>query len=312
MGCRFQVAVSESHRVGPSQSHGKLQCLSIQLTANRAKMSDPIWYYARGESEQGPISFAQIKALAATGALRRDDLVWKEGMDSWLPASDVEELFPNGKKKSKEVVKKTAPGTKENGNSTPRPKVSRPALPADVDMAQVIRSVGRGLVVLGVLIVLMSRGCDSLGVRKVARLQALADTAESDFQRSWDRAKSLLEDEQTSLSERTDLNNVEQQRLNNLPAEMKKLEREKKDEQRQLRRSKWAGFQIAAEDAESSNRIWGYWRLIGFLFGTMVLAVGLLFVTPTTEGPERWICLVMLTVILYSVYTSDSVWGGSF
>ena len=41
----------------------------------------------------------------------------------------------------------------------------------------------------------------------------------------------------------------------------------------------------------------------------MTLAVGLLFVTPTTEGPERWICLVMLTVILYSVYASNSVWS---
>ena len=67
--------------------------------------------------------------------------------------------------------------------------------------------------------------------------------------------------------------------------------------------------QIAAEDAGTNNRAWGYWRQIGFLFGTMTLAVGLLFVTPTTEGPERWICLVMLTVILYSVYASNSVWS---
>ncbi|MCA9143425.1 MAG: DUF4339 domain-containing protein [Planctomycetaceae bacterium] len=273
-------------------------------------MSDPIWYYARGESEQGPISSAQIKALAATGALRRDDLVWKEGMENWLPASDVDELFPNGKKKAKDSPKEkeATASTKENGKPTPRP-VSRPSLPPDLDMAQVLRSVGRGLVVLGVLIVLMSRGCDSLGVRKVARLEALAEIAESDFQRGWDREKSSLEDEQQSLRDRGNLNNVEQQRLNNLPDEIAKLDREKKEEQRNLRRSKWASYQIAAEDASSSNRTWAYWRQVGFLFGTMVLAVGLLFVTPTTEGPERWICLVMLTVILYSVYSSNSVWG---
>ena len=71
----------------------------------------------------------------------------------------------------------------------------------------------------------------------------------------------------------------------------------------------WASYQIATEDASSNNRTWAYWRQVGFLFGTMVLAVGPLFVTPTTEGPERWICLVMLTVILYSVYASNSVWG---
>ena len=75
-------------------------------------MSESIWYYARGESEQGPISSAQIKALAATGALRRDDLVWKEGMQNWLPASDVDELFPSNKKKGGEPEKKAAPATK--------------------------------------------------------------------------------------------------------------------------------------------------------------------------------------------------------
>ena len=138
-------------------------------------MSDSIWYYARGESEQGPISSAQIKALAATGALRRDDLVWKEGMENWLPASDVDELFPNGKKKAKESPKEDGAKTKEDDKPAPRPTAARPTLPPDVDMTQLIRSVGRGLVVFGVLIVLMSRGCDSLGVRKVARLQALAE-----------------------------------------------------------------------------------------------------------------------------------------
>lgn len=281
-------------------------------------MADSIWYYARGESEQGPISSAQIKALAATGALRRDDLVWKEGMENWLPASDVDELFPQNKKKGKESETKTAPTPKgnkedkENGAPTPRRAEARPSLPPDLDMTQVIRSVGRGLVVLGVLIVLMSRGCDSLGVRKVARSQALAEFAESDFQRRWDREKSSLEAEQQSLREQSNLNTAEQQRLNNLAGEIAKLDREKLDEQRDLRQGKWADYKIAAEDSESNNRMWGYWRQLGLLFGTMVLAVGLLFVTPTTDGPERWICLVMLTVILYSVYASNSVWGGSY
>ncbi|MEO8493663.1 MAG: DUF4339 domain-containing protein [Planctomycetota bacterium] len=250
-------------------------------------MTESIWYYARGESEQGPISSAQIKALAATGALRRDDLVWKEGMENWLPASDVDELFPQSNRKGKEPEKKTAPAAKENGTPVFKPAVKRPSLPPDLDMAQLIRSVGRGLVVFGVLIVLMSRGCDSLGVRKVARLQALSETAESTFQRDWDREKSDLQDAQ----------------------ELAKLNSKKTEEQQKLRQGKWADYKIAADDSESNNRMWAYWRQIGFLFGTMVLAVGLLFVTPTTEGPERWICLVMLTVILHSVYASNSVWS---
>ncbi len=154
-------------------------------------------------------------------------------------------------------------------------------------MTQLIRSVGRGLVVFGVLVVLMSRGCDSLGERKIARLHALADSAEPAFQRDWDREKNRLKD----------------------PQAIAKLNSEKTKELESLRQGKWADYQVAADESDSNNRMWAYWRHLGFLFGTMVLAVGLLFVTPTTEGPERWICLVMLTVILYSVYASNSVWG---
>ena len=55
-------------------------------------MSESIWYYARGESEQGPISTAQIKALAATGALRRDDLV-SLGKHRLKGVKDDPELF---------------------------------------------------------------------------------------------------------------------------------------------------------------------------------------------------------------------------
>ncbi len=250
-------------------------------------MTESIWYYARGESEQGPISTAQIKALAATGALRRDDLVWKEGMENWIPASDVDELFPLNKKKGKEPEQKPAPIAKDNGTPKPKPIGTRPSLPPDLDVTQLIRSVGRGLVVFGVLVVLMSRGCDSLGERKVARLHALADSAEPAFQRDWDREKSRLKD----------------------PPAIAKLNSEKTKELESLRQGKWADYQVAADESDSNNRMWAYWRHLGFLFGTMVLAVGLLFVTPTTEGPERWICLVMLTVILYSVYASNSVWG---
>ncbi len=274
-------------------------------------MSDSIWYYARGEAEQGPISTSQIKALAAAGALRRDDLVWKEGMENWLPASDVEELFP-GKRKSGELSRKPDATPKQNGSSTTKPTPTRPSSTLDLDVASLIYSVGRTLVVLGVLIVLMSRGCDSLGGRKVVRLQAIAESAETDFQRNWDREKALFEDERTALNDNRARKPAEQDRLQRLPELIATLDRDKSDEQRTLRRGRWLSYQIAAEQAEVDNRMWAYWRQLGFLFGTMVLAVGLLFVTPTSEGPERWISLAMLTVILYSVYASNSVWGATF
>lgn len=55
-------------------------------------MSDLEWYFARGDKKQGPMSSAQLVALAAQGLLLPTDLVWKQGMTEWVPASTVNGL----------------------------------------------------------------------------------------------------------------------------------------------------------------------------------------------------------------------------
>jgi uncharacterized membrane protein len=50
-------------------------------------MSD--WYYAHNNEQKGPTNESEIKAFLATGQLPNTILVWKEGMDAWLPASQV-------------------------------------------------------------------------------------------------------------------------------------------------------------------------------------------------------------------------------
>jgi hypothetical protein len=52
------------------------------------------WYYARGGSQVGPVTFAQLTDVAKTGSLGRDDLVWREGMGDWQPASTIPGLIP--------------------------------------------------------------------------------------------------------------------------------------------------------------------------------------------------------------------------
>jgi len=53
------------------------------------------WYYTQNDGRRGPVSFARLKTMAADGWLRPDDLVWHAGMETWVPASDAEGLFPN-------------------------------------------------------------------------------------------------------------------------------------------------------------------------------------------------------------------------
>ena len=47
------------------------------------------WFYTKNEQQHGPVPIEQLNQLAATGALSPSDLVWKDGMPAWLPASQI-------------------------------------------------------------------------------------------------------------------------------------------------------------------------------------------------------------------------------
>ena len=53
---------------------------------------DLVWFVARGDSHQGPVSHSDVQRWIKTGEIGPTTLVWKQGMPAWLPASQVSEL----------------------------------------------------------------------------------------------------------------------------------------------------------------------------------------------------------------------------
>jgi S1-C subfamily serine protease len=51
------------------------------------------WSYRRGDKTHGPMAWEQLKALAASGQLKPDDLVWTRTMPQWAPARTVPGLM---------------------------------------------------------------------------------------------------------------------------------------------------------------------------------------------------------------------------
>ena len=52
------------------------------------------WYYSTNGERQGPVSFEELKTLAARGTLDAvRDLAWTEGMSDWKPSGQVPGLF---------------------------------------------------------------------------------------------------------------------------------------------------------------------------------------------------------------------------
>jgi hypothetical protein len=56
----------------------------------------PRWFYKAGETKSGPITDEALRALFARSELPLEAKVWRHGMETWLPARNVPELFPNG------------------------------------------------------------------------------------------------------------------------------------------------------------------------------------------------------------------------
>ncbi|MBX9679109.1 MAG: DUF4339 domain-containing protein [Gemmataceae bacterium] len=52
------------------------------------------WHYTKDGQQHGPMSAAELKALAQAGKLAPTDMVWKAGMAEWKVASSVKGLFP--------------------------------------------------------------------------------------------------------------------------------------------------------------------------------------------------------------------------
>jgi hypothetical protein len=55
-----------------------------------------MWYFGRDGRQEGPISDEQLRTMVSNGSLRREDLVWRDGMADWQPAGQIPGLpFPS-------------------------------------------------------------------------------------------------------------------------------------------------------------------------------------------------------------------------
>ena len=225
-------------------------------------MSDPVWYYARGETRKGALSTGQMKALAAAGKIRPDDLVWKEGMENWLPAGEIPELFPPEASKVKERGKGAEVG---GGRRTDRRRTAGKwleiAVPARCDRATPTAprkpSGGR------------MRLCSSCSPRAGATNWASVMSLACRLGRSLPNKRSA-----SALTSRRDgwkcsLRPGDPPRrpgagqgatVEELQRQIAGIQQRRDAEEIRLRQSTWSEWATAAEQAEAENTMWAFWR----------------------------------------------------
>lgn len=52
------------------------------------------WHYSRDGQQFGPVSGGELRQLVAHGGLSPTDLIWRDGLADWVPASRIKGLFP--------------------------------------------------------------------------------------------------------------------------------------------------------------------------------------------------------------------------
>lgn len=70
-------------------------------------MSDE-WFYLNDGEQLGPYFGEQLQGLVAAGTIQRTTLLWTEGMPEWLPAEQIENLFPTETAEASEVSEPVA------------------------------------------------------------------------------------------------------------------------------------------------------------------------------------------------------------
>jgi len=281
-------------------------------------MADAVWYFADGDVERGPITEAQLRALIGTGNLKPEDLVWKEGMEDWTAASEVSGLFDqaapatpsatpgasaiaDAKLKSPKAAKATVPASPAP-EAKPRSIQMRFDVKRPLEIFRFAAFLGQPLLLVGLLLILMSRGCDRLGERHVARTQARATQAESDFQDEWDRQKQGIEQELHGLQAKSNPSAEERGRRDLLAEQLQTLNEAKQAELNQLRAGELRQLSTAARDAQVTQALGSFWREGIFWLGACLFSLALLIVGFSGTGPERWMALVMLAVIVFSLF----------
>jgi hypothetical protein len=100
------------------------------------------WYVARGKEKFGPYTAARLKELAAQGRVLPTDMLHKEGIPKWVPASSVKGLFaPNSAAKAPPPLPTASPQARPEA----KPPTSAPAAPAVVSGAAALLGSAKSL-----------------------------------------------------------------------------------------------------------------------------------------------------------------------
>ncbi len=193
-------------------------------------------------------------------------------------------------------------------NKSGRWKVSS-SLASDLSRLSIL--AGRPMVAIGLVLVLLSKGCDSIGQRGVDRAEAMKLKAVEKFDDGVKAKEVEIQREIDEITARGDVKPDDQKKIDELNKRKAELDKAEAKNRRAKEAGDWRELEAVARSAKSDHKINGYWRELFFVFAAIVLSLGLLVVSWGADGAERWITLMMLAIITFSLFVGGMAWNPS-
>lgn len=176
------------------------------------------------------------------------------------------------------------------------------------------RQSGLLCLVVGLVFVVTARGCESLATRSALAATVRLQKKQSEFSDEWNDKRGELERKLSELEEkRIEANDPQMGEAirEEIAETQKKLRDSRRDEAKaraEKERGDWDDLEQRSRDARTDLVLGQFWRELLFVFGSLVLVVGLVTVGFTGTGHERRICLIMIAIITFSVYVGGMAW----
>ena len=106
-----------AHAAGPRGS---------KVAAAQGNSSRAAWYCTRGKQRVGPLSWAQLQQMAASGQLKGSDMILQAGTERWLPAASAKGLFAAGKPSGFQPAGRQIGARASSSPTNPRVKLTPP------------------------------------------------------------------------------------------------------------------------------------------------------------------------------------------
>jgi hypothetical protein len=184
-----------------------------------------------------------------------------------------------------------------------------------VDMA-------KSMLVVGIVLVLLSRGCDSLARRSVAAAQAKLQLVQADFSNDWEDdeidLKQDIRDIQNDITKEREAEKRDDDAIKKLEERLKKkqedktkFDKERAEATQEFQEGDLRDYQYAATCAKARSEKGGWWREAFFVLGTLLVTLAVSSIGFQSTGPERIVSLIILAIIVFSIYIGGIAWLSS-